>query len=101
MTDLDRDKLHEIARYSASQGMTAYAEYLKEMAGSEWWINAKSIVPKSRVEVLCLLASGKKRVGYYVDGMGVGESKDGVGYFDLDTVIIRPTHWMPLPEPPK
>lgn len=32
MTDIDRDRLHEIARYCAIQGMTTYAEYLKGLA---------------------------------------------------------------------
>jgi hypothetical protein len=60
------------------------------------WNDARFVAPEPRIEVLCALPNGKRRVGYYVDGA----MDSNVGFFGIDQIRIRPTHWMPLPEAP-
>jgi len=61
------------------------------------WISVEDELPGLEVDVLLLwddfhIENGK----FYDDG-------DGPYYvlFDGDTLISEPTHWMPLPSPPK
>ena len=60
------------------------------------WINVKNNhFPTPRVEILCKLPNGKRRIGYYVDGKGKGEFN--IGFFGLDSMRIYPVEWMYLP----
>jgi|WetSurMetagenome_2_1015567.scaffolds.fasta_scaffold364268_2 hypothetical protein len=60
------------------------------------WINVKNNkFPTPRIEILCKLPDDKRRIGYYVDGNGRGESN--VGFFGLDSIRIHPVEWMYLP----
>lgn len=58
------------------------------------WIPVTERLPQSynQCDVLCYY-DGVVVVGYYTD--------EEVGWHDLHSYKIYPTHWMPLPEPPK
>lgn len=56
------------------------------------WIPVTERLPEEPIDVLC--NDGKRvTVGYYIDAE--------VGWHDLHLYKIYPTHWMPLPTPPK
>jgi len=59
------------------------------------WISVKDRLPELGEVVLTISEVGQMRVGY------IGTKKriwvDGSGFFRL----YNPTHWMPLPEPPR
>ena len=68
------------------------------------WIPVSEKVPNESCPVL-LYGNGKTTVGFQDDVMAVGtleRSKSGSEYFvDHLYLSFHPTHWMPLPNPPK
>ena len=66
------------------------------------WISVKDRLPEKKSDVLMLFEFGNMAVGYWHDGdedctFWCAYTDDGF-YTDCDS---EPTHWMPLPEPPK
>ena len=57
------------------------------------WISLKDIEPKSLYAVLFYGECENE----HFRGMEVGWMSDGI----IMTSKVRPSHWMPLPEPPK
>lgn len=64
-------------------------------ANAEW--QPIESAPKDGTEVLCGGKVGRMRVCWFVDGSWVFHQK----YGGARIVLLHPTHWMPLPEPPK
>jgi hypothetical protein len=59
----------------------------------EKWISVEERLPEVRERVL---------IYSYHDGVNTGYRADDIGRFYVDkSYPYRPTHWMPLPEPPK
>ena len=57
------------------------------------WISVEERLPEVRQRVLLYS---------YHDGVNTGYRADEIGRFYVDkSYPYRPTHWMPLPEPPK
>ena len=57
------------------------------------WISVEDRLPEVRQRVLLYS---------YHDGINTGYRADEIGRFYVDkSYPYRPTHWMPLPEPPK
>lgn len=57
---------------------------------SEW--QPIETAPKDGMRVLVIGKSGYVDAGHYIEGWG---------WEDANGNIMKPTHWMPLPEPPK
>lgn len=56
------------------------------------WIPVTVRLPNNQCNVLCD-DDGRVVVGYYTD--------EEVGWHDMHSYKIYPTHWMPLPKPPE
>ena len=65
-------------------------ERLKEQIPK--WIPVTERLPNNQCNVLCD-DDGRVVVGYYTD--------EEVGWHDMHSYKIYPTHWMPLPKPPE
>lgn len=66
------------------------------------WISVKNRLPKKKKDVLMFFRGGNMAVGFWYSGdetvtFWAAYTDDGY-YADCD---CEPTHWMPLPEPPK
>ena len=56
------------------------------------WIPVTERLPEMQEDVLCD-DDGRVTIGYYTD--------EEVGWHDMHSYRIYPTHWMPLPQPPE
>lgn len=52
--------------------------------------------PKDGTEIIVLMGAKDIRLGWYF-----APSSTTRGWLDQSSKKIRPTHWMPLPDPPK
>ena len=52
--------------------------------------------PKDGTEIIVWMGRKDIRLGWYF-----APSSNTRGWMDQNSKTIRPTHWMPLPEPPK
>lgn len=72
---------------------TAAALYGQGYRKQSRWISVEERLPEVRQRVLLYS---------YHDGVNTGYRADEIGRFYVDkSYPYRPTHWMPLPEPPK
>lgn len=55
------------------------------------WIKVSNKKPTDSKPVLCSNAHGSLFIGFYLDS----------DWYDEDDLLRDPSHWMPLPEPPK
>lgn len=62
------------------------------------WISVKDRLPEIDEDVLMFFGTGIMAVGFRLDDAAWCAYSDGEYYSDCYT---HPTHWMPLPEPPK
>ena len=64
------------------------------------WISVKDRVPEEGEYVL-ILEPIDKEILEYQERFNVAHWLDGMGWIDWCADDVSPTHWMPLPEPPK
>ena len=87
------------------EGNRAVKKAIKQMqaAKTSEWISFGNALPKPDIRVLIhsnygvtvgQYSSWSRRLQDYVSGSDEGME-------DIDGVVFKPTHWMPLPEPPK
>lgn len=62
---------------------------------TEDWISVKELKPRHHVVVLVTNASDK-----WIN-CGLWDGREWYNQYDEQGAPIIPTHWMPLPEPPK
>ncbi|HVT84316.1 MAG TPA: DUF551 domain-containing protein [Chitinophagaceae bacterium] len=76
----------------------------------EKWINVEQLLPDYDVPVLIYwkLEKDKKEGGYWdmieiahLASITIGKSYKQTEWKDADYNLKKPTHWMPLPQPPK
>lgn len=77
---------------SAEKDNAKLTAWYVEKCNKHKWIPVTERLPDNQCDVLCD-DEGRVVVGYYTD--------EKVGWHDLHSYKIYPTHWMPLPEPPK
>ena len=97
---MSREQIEEMAR--ALENHTCMSEFQAETASrmlyqlgyrKQEWISVEERLPEVRQRVLLYSKH---------DGVNTGYRADEIGRFYVDkSYPYRPTHWMPLPMPPK
>ena len=84
-------------------------EYLKSLTPARVvpaprWISVKERLPERNCEVLAyygFVREGSDDLGYMCMGVLEYYAHDRNPHFQHESVGVRVTHWMPLPEPPE
>lgn len=96
---LEKELIDERYRHDRLQDFcVAQGEELSELKAQQRWIPVTEMLPEERVPVLTLGPQGGVGIGMYY-----GNPLDSKGrtWFYARHGNSQPTHWMPLPEPPK
>jgi hypothetical protein len=111
MVNLARVQREGRARWAAMspEEQRAWSEKCKEvtrqvdslMLRSEW--QPIETAPKEGIAPIWLAAPGRMRLGYWLQGRWADFARHEQHYADTVRLDLNftPTHWMPLPEPPK
>ena len=70
------------------------------------WIKVKDLLPSEGIKVLCWDPKRNHTAGYWISRKDLEDGRMWVinntsGGIGTKYEVFPPTHWMPLPEPPK